>query len=326
MPPQLTTDPERAVRVLRAGGLVGMPTETVYGLAADADQEAAVRRVYAAKGRPTSHPLIVHLAGPDRVDEWAADVPDVAHRLGEALWPGPLTLLLRRGPRVLDVVTGGRPTVALRVPAHALALAVLDRLDGGFVAPSANRFGRVSPTVAADVITELGDDVDLVLDGGPCTVGVESTIVDLTGSRPTVLRPGGVSRERLAELLGHEVASWAGTGEAVAPGMLASHYAPGCRVDLLPPGAPDDLVAARVAHHLGAGRRVGALAPAPCAHLPAAAVALEPLGPPEVAARVVFSRLRLADDLGLDVLVVVPPEPVGIGEAVFDRLRRAAGS
>ncbi|HSL56219.1 MAG TPA: L-threonylcarbamoyladenylate synthase, partial [Acidimicrobiales bacterium] len=231
--PELTTDVDRAVAVLRAGGLVGLPTETVYGLAADAEQPAAVARVFAAKGRPPSHPLIVHLASGGALDDgWAADVPDTARTLAAVVWPGPLTLLVRRGPRVLDEVTGGRPTVALRVPDHPSALAVLAGLDGGLVAPSANRFGRVSPTTAADVVAELGDRVDLVLDGGPCRVGVESTIVDLTGPEPVVLRPGGVPAARLAELLGVAVRRWSGEGEAVAPGMLPSHYAPSARGEL----------------------------------------------------------------------------------------------
>lgn len=321
--PEVTADVDRAVAVLRGGGLVGLPTETVYGLAADAERAPAVRRVFAAKGRPPSHPLIVHLAGAAVLDDgWAAHVPDTARTLAAVLWPGPLTLLVRRGPRVLDEVTGGRPTVALRVPDHPLALGVLDDLDGGLVAPSANRFGRVSPTTAADVVAELGDAVDLVLDGGPCRVGVESTIVDLTGPEPVVLRPGGVAAARLAELLGTPVRRWSGEGEAVAPGMLPSHYAPSARVELLDPAAPD--AADRSVAHLAAGRRVGVLAPSEVAGLPDGVIALAPLGDAEAAARALYARLREADALGLDVLVVVPPEPEGIGEAVLDRLRRAA--
>ncbi|RLT39473.1 MAG: threonylcarbamoyl-AMP synthase, partial [Chloroflexi bacterium] len=169
---------EAAVRILRAGGLVAIPTETVYGLAADASNPAAVRRLYEVKGRPPGHPVIVHIAGAEALSHWAARVSDDARRLAEACWPGPLTLVLPRTPAAVDDVTGGLDTVGLRVPNHPLTLALLRAFEGGLAAPSANRFGRVSPTTADDVRADLGGDVDLVLDGGPCGVGVESTIVD----------------------------------------------------------------------------------------------------------------------------------------------------
>ncbi|WP_208026896.1 L-threonylcarbamoyladenylate synthase [Rhabdothermincola sediminis] len=316
-------DIERAAAVLRAGGLVAFPTETVYGLGADAVNPAAVRRVFEVKGRPATHPLIVHLGSAAALDRWAVDVPPAARLLAEACWPGPLTMLLRRSPSVPDVVTGGRDTVGLRVPAHPLALALLERFGGGVAAPSANRFGRVSPTTAADVQADLGSDVDLVLDGGPCQVGVESTIVDLTGAEPEVLRPGGVSFERLEEVLGRPVGLWLGDRDVAAPGTLPAHYAPAARVEVL-----DDVsaVAERAAQLLVTGRRVAVLAPVALAGLPDGVVELEPAGGPESYARVLYGRLRQADRLGVEVVLAVPPERVGVGVAVRDRLIRAAAA
>lgn len=301
----------RAVAALRRGGLVGMPTETVYGLAADADDADAIRRIFAAKGRPADHPLIVHIGGAAQLDDWAVDVPAAARALAEALWPGPLTLLLARGPRVLDVVTGGLPTVGLRVPAHPVALRLLRDFGGGLAAPSANRFGRVSPTSAADVRSELGDAVDVVLDGGPATIGVESTIVDLSSGDPVVLRPGGVPRERLAELLGVAVPVAGPQAPARASGMLAAHYAPTAAVVLVdgPPAT--------------SGVATGLLAPA---GVPTPAGMLR-VASPESAddyARQLYAALRAADRAGLRVLYAVPPQPRGLGLAVRDRLRRAA--
>jgi L-threonylcarbamoyladenylate synthase len=323
----------RAVEVLRGGGLVALPTETVYGLGADAEQPEAVARIFAAKGRPSRHPLIVHLGDADLLDAWADSVPTEARLLADAFWPGPLTLLLWRSEKVIDEVTGGRPTVGLRVPDHPVALAVLAAFGGGVAAPSANRFGRVSPTTAAHVVSELGPAVDLVVDGGPSIVGVESTIVDLTGERPVVLRPGGISVERLTDVLGvaPAIVAEAGLanaaadvdergGAARAPGMLAAHYAPSAQVIVVDEGDASAIAATHVAD----GRTVGVLAPRALPDLPDAAVALEPAGPPEEYARLLYARLRQADRLGLDVLVCVPPPPVGVGVAVIDRLRRAA--
>ncbi len=333
-----TEDIERAAELLVTGGLVAVPTETVYGLGAWAVDPDAVARIFSVKGRPAGHPLIVHIAHGGDLDRWAEDVPDQAARLAAAFWPGPLTLVLRRSPRVPPVVTGGRPTVGLRVPAHPVALALLaavDRLrpgDAAIAAPSANRFGRVSPTTADHVRADLGDEVDLVLDGGPCAVGVESTIVDLAGDRPEVLRLGGVDVADLAEVLGErpsvvtapDAEPAAGSG-ARAPGMLASHYAPQAHLVLVEPG--DGLVE-RVAHQVerGAvgGGSVAVLAPEALVGLPAGAVELEPTGPPEDYARVLYDRLRQADRLGVDLIVAVAPAPGGMGDTVRDRLTRAA--
>ena len=330
--------------MLEAGGLVAFPTETVYGLGADAGNPAAVAQVFRVKGRPTDHPLIVHVSDANELDQWALAVSTPARLLADAFWPGPLTLLLERAPWVPDAVTGGRPTVGLRVPDHPVARALLNAFaaprqgrPAGIAAPSANRFGRVSPTTAAHVRADLGDDVDLVLDGGPCRVGVESTIVDCTGATPQVLRLGGVSLDRLADVLGITpvvmiddrsdspagpggARSAGSPGGARAPGMLESHYAPTARVEVL--AAAD--VAARSAELLALGRRVVVLVPSVIDDLPPDVIELEPAGPPDDYARVLYDRLRQADRLGADYLLVVPPPPGGLGDAIRDRLRRAA--
>ena len=324
-----------AVDVLRRGGLVAFPTETVYGLGADAANPAAVGRIFAVKGRPRSHPLIVHLAELTAIKDWAAEVPPDAWALAEAFWPGPLTLILPRADHVPDAVTGGAATVGLRVPNQPLALELLEAFGGGIAAPSANRFGRVSPTTAAHVRADLGGDVDLVLDGGACAVGVESTIVDLSWGGPRVLRLGGLSVEALSDALGHPVVVSAvaggqprqsgglGAAEAVAaPGTLPSHYAPAARVEVL----AADAVADRAAALLRQGRRVGLLAPRRISGLPDGLDALPPAGRPQDYARCLYQRLREADRRGLDVLLAVPPPETGIGAAVADRLRRAASA
>jgi len=317
---------ERAAAVLRRGGLVAFPTETVYGLGADATNAEAVKRIFAVKGRPIGHPLIVHIGAADQLDAWADDIAPAARLLADAFWPGPLTMILPRSARVPDAVTGGRDTVGVRVPDHPVARALLDAFGGGIAAPSANRFGHVSPTTAAHVTTDLGDDVDLVLDGGPCTVGVESTIVDLTSSEPEILRPGGVSIDRLADVLGRVPRVWMGDTELVdggarAPGMLAAHYSPAARVELVADEAELLTTAAALD---GSGLVVGALAPAALASLPNHVIELEPAGEPEEYARLLYARLRQADRLAIDVLLVIAPPERGVGLAVADRLRRAA--
>jgi L-threonylcarbamoyladenylate synthase len=307
----------RAVEILRSGGLVAFPTETVYGLGADASSPAAVRRIFEAKGRPADHPLIVHLGSVDALDAWAADVPPLARSLAEALWPGPLTIVLRRSARVPDAVTGGLPTVGLRVPAHPIALELLRAFEGGIAAPSANRFGTVSPTTAEHVRDGLGDRVDLVLDGGASAVGVESTIVDLSGDEPGILRPGGVPREVLEALAGVPFPVRKG-GEIRAPGTLAAHYAPDARLMLVaPPDQP-----ARAAELRARGLRVGVLAFEPNARVEGATVV--DLGDSEEeAARRLYAAIRELDDT-CDVILGWPPDERGLGLAIGDRLRRAA--
>jgi L-threonylcarbamoyladenylate synthase len=318
--PELPTSQavQRAVELLRRGGLLGLPTETVYGLAADAENELAVRRIFAVKGRPSTHPLIVHLGSAEAVSGWVAELPSEAEALAAAFWPGPLTLVLPRSRRASDVVTGGQGTVAVRVPAHPVALAVLRAFGGGLAAPSANRFGQVSPTRAAHVIADLGGEVDLVLDGGPCSVGVESTIVDLSGGAPTLLRPGGVALEAVEDIL-HRRVSLQPADEVRAPGMLPSHYAPRAGLVL----ATRAEAVARAEALVRDGRRVALCGPTSLAppagvvHLPA---------PDEVAllARGLFELLRSVDAAAVDVAVVVVPGEAGLGLAVLDRLRRAA--
>ena len=309
----------RAAETLRLGGLVAFPTETVYGLGADAANPAALARLFDVKGRPANHPLIVHLGGADQLDQWALDVPAQARVLADAFWPGPLTMLLARNSSVSEAVTGGRDTVGLRVPDHPVARRLLAAFEGGIAAPSANRFGRVSPTTAEHVRADLGDDVDAILDGGPCAVGVESTIVDLSGFEPEVLRPGGVSIERLSEVLGTTPRLWLGDGDARAPGMLASHYAPKARIEVV--SAKD---ACARAEALISAEVVGVLAPCEIEGLPPPVISLGPAGSPANFARLLYARLRAADRKGLDVLLVVLPPDEGIGSAVRDRLARAA--
>lgn len=312
-----STELDAAVAELRRGGVIGLPTETVYGLAADASSDAAVERIYRIKGRPLGHPLIVHLAPGAALDGWVATVPAAAALLAEQLWPGPLTIVVPAGPRVSTVATGGRPTVALRVPDHPIAAEVLARFGGGLAAPSANRFGRVSPTTAADVRAELGDAVPIVVDGGPSGIGVESTIVSLVG-RPMLLRPGGVPAELIETVLGKELAA-AAADDRSAPGTLPSHYSPQARVMLVEP----DQIASRAASETAAGHTVAVLIGPDAAAVPDVTVLRTHLDDAEQA-RVLYRRLRQADDAGADVLITSVPAEVGLGAAVADRLRRAA--
>ncbi|HKY00574.1 MAG TPA: L-threonylcarbamoyladenylate synthase, partial [Steroidobacteraceae bacterium] len=225
---------EEAVALLNAGELVAFPTETVYGLGADASNPAAVARIFAAKGRPTTHPLIVHLSGFAAARDWASELPGAAARLAEAFWPGPLTLVLPKSARVSAAVTGGQSSVALRAPAHPVARALLAAFGRGIAAPSANRYGRISPTRAADVREELGTSVALVLDGGDCEVGLESTIVACLGGRVTLLRPGSVSRSQIADVVGQVDDPAADAPRA--PGRDRAHYAPGTPLSIVPAG------------------------------------------------------------------------------------------
>jgi L-threonylcarbamoyladenylate synthase len=312
------TDVVRAAAILRAGGLVAFPTETVYGLGADASRDDAAAKIFAVKGRPRAHPLIAHLAGGALLDDWAIDVPEAARRLAAAAWPGPLTLILRRGPRVSLATTGGADTVGLRVPAHPMAQALLREFGGAIAAPSANRFGAVSPTTADHVVADLGEDVDYVLDGGPCDVGVESTIVDLSRGRAVLLRPGGMPREAIEAIVG--TLAVADAAAPAAPGTLASHYAPRAEVIAVEP------TEVRAAVEVARGR-VAVLAPS------GAFAAWGDLGgalayplPDDVAgmARALYAALRDLDAAGVNVVIAALPPAAGLGEAVGDRLRRAA--
>jgi L-threonylcarbamoyladenylate synthase len=309
----------RAAAVLRAGGVVAFPTETVYGLGADASNPAAVARIYALKGRPSTHPVIVHLPHAQSIADWALTPPRAALALAQAFWPGPLTLVLRRAAHVLNAVTGGQDTVALRVPAHPLAQALLDAFGGGIAAPSANRFGRVSATTAQHVREEFGPAIEVVLDGGACEVGIESTIVDLSGSKPRLLRPGGVGREALEAVLGEPLDA-PGAGAPRAPGTLKAHYAPATDLMLVDPDVAPELIRSLVRQE----KRVAVLSFS----------ALRPLLPgltwiaaPDEAssyAHALYGNLRALDASGADVIVVERPPQRPQWVAVLDRLTRAA--
>lgn len=316
----VTRDAARAAARLRAGGVVAFPTETVYGLGADATQVEAVRRVFAVKGRPPGHPLIVHIGDGAQLDDWARDIPAPAYRLAERFWPGPLTLILRRRSRVPDAVTGGQDSVGLRVPGHPLARALLAAFGGGIAAPSANRFGRVSATTGEHVRAELGDAIDLILDGGPCPVGIESTIVSFTDGEPVLLRPGAIAPSALAAVLGSATVAPA-TGVVRAPGRHAVHYAPATALLLAAPAA----LWPEVARVAGAGRRVVVLArtPAPVARPPGVVLLAMPAHPEDYA-RGLYDALRRADAMGADRLLVESPPAEEAWLAIHDRLRRAA--
>jgi len=315
-------DVKEAAARLREGGLVAIPTETVYGLGANADDAGAVAQIFAVKGRPTNHPLIVHVADVAALDAWAREVPPSARRLAELFMPGPLTLVLPKQPDVLDDVTGGLDSVGLRIPNHPVALALLTEFASlrgaraGIAAPSANRFGSVSPTRAAHVEADLeGEDVAL-LDGGACEVGVESTIVDCTqAAGPRVLRLGGIPRDELEAALGGPV-PLANAGEVRAPGTLASHYAPRARLIACALGEVD----LRVAEARADGLRVGVWAH----EAPREADTFVPAsGESRMRARELYDVLRKLD-AAVDVIVVALPEQDGVGEAIIDRLRRAS--
>jgi L-threonylcarbamoyladenylate synthase len=298
---------------LLAGGLVPFPTETVYGLGAAACNAEAVARVYAAKGRPADHPLIVHVASIDGLGDWADDVPAYAISLARDFWPGPMTLVVKRSDLAADFVTGGQDTVGVRVPNHPVALGLLEAFvkagGKGVAAPSANRFGNVSPTTAQAVSDELGDylaDGDLILDGGPCDVGVESTVIDCTGDVPKILRPGAVTEEMIEHSTGLGVLGADGVAIRVS-GSLESHYSPMAKVvlDQSPLAGQGFIAMADVV----AGDGVVRLA-APTTH--------------EEFARVLYSALRAADEQGLAMVVVAQPAGDGIAVAIRDRLKRAS--
>lgn len=313
-------DIDRAVALLRQGELVAFPTETVYGLGADALNPDAVAKIFRAKGRPADHPLIVHLPPKPTLELWANPVPQAALRLAEAFWPGPLTLILPRNRRVPDIVTGGQESVGLRVPDHPVALELLLRFAGGVAAPSANRFGRISPTTAAHVRTELGDAVPLVLDGGPCPVGIESTILDLSRSTPAILRPGAVAAADIADVIGVEPESGADAGAPRVSGSLPGHYAPRTPLRLV---APTDM-AAEVASRIGQGLEIGVLA-REAQRVRNRQVLWQAAVPDrDTYAHDLYAHLRALDEAQLQLILVEAPPEGPEWLAVNDRLRRAA--
>jgi L-threonylcarbamoyladenylate synthase len=299
---------------LLAGGLVAFPTETVYGLGADACNAQAVARIYSVKGRPADHPLIVHIASIDGLGDWADDVPGYAISLARDFWPGPMTLVVKRSGLAGDFLTGGQDTVGVRVPDHPVALGLLEAFERaggkGVAAPSANRFGNVSPTTAQAVSDELADylaEGDQILDGGACDVGVESTIINCTGDVPKILRPGAITAQMIAESTGLEVVGVVEESAIRVSGSLEAHYAPAATVVLdQSPVAGEGFIAMA---DVVAGEGVVRLA-APETH--------------EEFARVLYSALRAADEQGLETVVVAQPQGDGIAIAIRDRLKRAA--
>lgn len=304
------------VAALRRGEVIGLPTETVYGLAADASNPRAVARIFELKGRPANHPLIVHVADAGALTHWSAAVPDSALELARAFWPGPLTMILPRHPSVPDEVTGGQSSVGLRCPAHPLALEVLRLFEGGLAAPSANRFGHISPTSAAHVRSEFGDSVPLVLDGGESQVGIESTIVDLSSGAPRILRPGWITHAQLEAQIG-AVDREPGVDSPRASGTLEAHYAPRTPMLLLPRAAME-----REARQQRAlGKRVALLA---IGELPPEAFGVVLPADAESYAHGLYAGLR-ALDAGSEHLLLVERPPDGPAwVAVQDRLRRSA--
>lgn len=307
-----------AVAALARGALVAFPTETVYGLGALALRPDSVRAIFTAKGRPSTNPLIVHVATAEQAASLAAVWTPLARRLADAFWPGPLTVVVPRRPEVPDIVTAGGDTVALRVPAHPVARALLAALGQPVAAPSANRSGEVSPTTAAHVQASLGDRVDLIVDGGPCAVGIESTVVDATGEAPVVLRPGTLDRDTIASKIGGLAlrAPSAPGGPLRSPGLLTRHYAPRARVVLASPGE----VAAAQARLAGEGRQVGVLS----VGRPVTQGRELPADPGGYA-RELYGALHALDER-FDALVVELPPDEPAWEAVHDRLRRAAAT
>jgi L-threonylcarbamoyladenylate synthase len=305
-----------AAASLIAGNLVAFPTETVYGLGADASNQQAVARIYEVKGRPTDHPLIVHISSINKLDKWAKDIPEYAVKLARAFWPGPMTLILPRTNLAKDCITGGQNNVGIRVPAHTVALSLLKEFEDqggyGIAAPSANRFGKVSPTSADDVMTELSDYLkldDLILDGGPSLVGVESTIINCTNSIPSILRPGAITVAMINNLLGIniEVVLKNESSQIRAPGLLESHYSPKAKVYLSGTPSPGDGFIA--------------LSKFPT---PSGVIRLTSPATNEEYARNLYKGLRLADNKNLNNVFVIPPIGDDISIAICDRLQKAA--
>jgi L-threonylcarbamoyladenylate synthase len=311
----------QAAAELARGNLVAFPTETVYGLGADAANPKAVAKIYALKGRPADHPLIVHIGEVGDLDRWAVDVPERAMRLAAAFWPGPLTLILRKSARVPEAVTGAQETVGVRCPSHPVARALLAEFarvgSGAIAAPSANRFGHVSPTTAQHVRDEFGPELP-VLDGGACEVGIESTILDLSRGAAVMLRPGAITRARVEAVLG-EAPRAPDAAAPRAPGTLAAHYAPRTALEL----AEEPVLEARVREAVARGRRVAVLARGP-ARASAATGWHEAPENPGPYAHDLYANLRALDASGADLIVVESPPGDPAWEAVRDRLARAA--
>ncbi|HET7095901.1 MAG TPA: L-threonylcarbamoyladenylate synthase [Casimicrobiaceae bacterium] len=309
----------RAVAKLHAGELIAFPTETVYGLGADASRTDAVRKIFAAKGRPVDHPVIVHLHEFAELANWVRSVPDGARKLALAFWPGPLTLILPRAVNVADAITGGQDTVGIRVPSHPVARALLAEFGGGIAAPSANRFGRISPTTAQHVAEDLGDSVSIILDGGQCAVGIESTIVAFAGDEPMLLRPGAIGTADLERVLGRTLRMPASAAPR-APGTLAAHYAPKTPATLVPPNALHAEL-----EQLAERDEVIAVLARTVARPPEFSDAwIDAPSDPAAYAHDLYANLRALDHANADAILI---EAVPAGDewlAIRDRLERAA--
>jgi L-threonylcarbamoyladenylate synthase len=307
---------KEAAKALKQGNLVAFPTETVYGLGADATNKDAVARIYDVKGRPTGHPLIVHISSINNLDKWAQQIPEFAITLARTFWPGPMTLILPRTELAKDFITGDQDNIGIRVPSHPLALSLLKEFESlggiGIAAPSANRFGKVSPTSAQAVQEELSEYLtldDLILDGGPCQIGIESTIIDCTKQTPQILRPGGVTQEQITELTNLELdkKSYTHSDDVKAPGLLESHYSPKAKVFLSGIPQPGD----------------GFLALSSIA-TPTGAIRLATPVSDQDYARQLYSAFRLADSKKIERIFAVPLENEGIAVAINNRLSKAA--
>ena len=300
----LATSIDLAVANLRNDLLIGLPTETVYGLAALASHPKAISKIFQVKARPTNHPLILHIADYQQLEKWAKDIPQYARNICKHFWPGPLTVILMRTAVVCDEITGKRETVAIRIPNHKVALSLLNSLNDGLVAPSANRFGKVSPTSAKHVVDDLGDDVSLVLDGGTCEIGVESTIIDCSSSRPQILRSGAISIIELEEIGKIKIAQ--SDGISRASGMLEKHYAPNCRVELVD-SSKQALQRFDEISDQGLTAEI-----------------IDFQDDLEMYAKQLYARLRQADERKIHTVLAVMPSKGGLGDAIRDRLIKAA--
>jgi len=312
---------ELAAELLRHGKLVAIPTETVYGLGADAKNIEAVKNVFAAKGRPNDHPLIVHIADVADLPNWAIDISPAAYKLTETYWPGPLTLVLKKRPDVPYEVTGGQETIALRVPNHPVALAVLKAFGGGIAAPSANRFCRISPTQASHVEEELGDKVDMILDGGACAVGLESTIVDLSGDKPRLLRPGQINKTEIEGLLQAELDIPINIDRVLAPGMHEIHYAPVTTTILCTQAELEIILQGNAFQHQ---QKMGVLW---FGNAVESELFEQNIAMPETIneyAHLLYSKLRELDHAGLDLILVEQPPQTEEWRGINDRLTKAA--
>ncbi len=314
---------QEAVTVLRQGGVVAFPTETVYGLGADASNPDALARLYSIKGRPTRHPVIVHLSHPSELTRWAKDIPAGAEVLAEAFWPGPLTMILKRAEHVLDFITGGQDTIGLRIPNHPVALDLLKAYNGGIAGPSANRFGHISPTTAQHVSDEFPEGLDYILDGGDCQVGLESTIIDMSGESPVILRPGMISAEQLSNALGQPVplsSVLKQKPEIRVPGQYARHYAPSTPLSIVGTQA----LLTTIEAHRQQDQSVAVLAhssrPDNLSDIPW----IEAPADPVPYARQLYANLRQLDRLSTHRILVEQTADTPDWQAILDRLTRAA--